>query len=56
MAVSAAGISPAHDTVIGPAVTARIRDTLELSDSYMLTLGLGKSTAHSVMAGARLAF
>jgi outer membrane autotransporter protein len=55
--VSAAGISPAHNTVIvGPAVTVRLRDALELTGNYTLTLGLGKSTAHSVLAGARIAF
>jgi hypothetical protein len=42
--------------IVGPAVTARLRDTLELIGNYTLTLGLGKSTAHGVMAGARLAF
>ena len=55
--IDAPSISAAHNTVIvGPALTARLRDTLELTGNYMLTLGLGKSTAHSVMAGARLAF
>jgi hypothetical protein len=42
--------------IVGPAVTARLRDTPELIGNYTLTLGLGKSTAHGVMAGARLAF
>jgi len=42
--------------IVGPAVTARLRDTLERIGNYTLTLGLGKSTAHTVMAGARLAF
>src|SRR6185312_3533535 len=55
--INALGISAAHNTVIvGPAVTARLRDKLELTGNYTLTLGLGKSTAHTVMAGARLAF
>ncbi|HEX3973958.1 MAG TPA: autotransporter domain-containing protein [Stellaceae bacterium] len=55
--IDALGISAAHNTVIvGPALTARLRDRLELTGNYMLTLGLGKSTAHSVMAGARLVF
>jgi outer membrane autotransporter protein len=55
--VSTAGIAPAHNTVIvGPAITARIRDTLELTGNYTLTLGLGKSTAHSVLVGGRIAF
>jgi len=56
-AVNAFGISGAHNTVIiGPAVTARLGDTLELTGDYTLTLGLGKSTAHTVIAGARAAF
>jgi hypothetical protein len=42
--------------IVGPAVTARLRDTMELTGNYTLTLGLGKSTAHAVMGGARLAF
>jgi outer membrane autotransporter protein len=55
--VSTAGIAPAHNTVIvGPAITARIGDTLELAGNYTLTLGLGKSTAHSVVFGGRVAF
>ncbi|HEX4195264.1 MAG TPA: autotransporter outer membrane beta-barrel domain-containing protein [Stellaceae bacterium] len=55
--INALGVAAARNTVIvGPALTARLRDTLELTGNYMLTLGLGKSTAHSVMAGARLAF
>ncbi|HWE74463.1 MAG TPA: autotransporter outer membrane beta-barrel domain-containing protein [Stellaceae bacterium] len=55
--INALSTSAAHNTVIvGPAVTARLRQSLELTANYTLTLGLGKSTAHSVMAGARLAF
>jgi outer membrane autotransporter protein len=55
--IDALGISAAHNTVIvGPTLTARLRDTVELTGNYLLTLGLGKSTAHSVMAGARLSF
>ncbi len=55
--INTLGVSAAHNTVIvGPAVAARLRDTVELTGNYTLMLGLGKSTAHSVMAGARLAF
>jgi outer membrane autotransporter protein len=56
-AVEALGVSAAHNTVIiGPAVTARLGDSLELTGDYKLTLGLGKSTAQTVIAGARAAF
>lgn len=56
-AVNALGISAAHNTVIlGPAVTARLGDTFELTRDYQLTLGLGESIGHTVIADARAAF
>jgi outer membrane autotransporter protein len=56
-AVNAIGVSAAHNTVIvGSALTVRLDDALEFTGDYQLTLGLGKSTGHTVIAGARATF
>jgi outer membrane autotransporter protein len=50
----AAPVTPARNTlVLGPNVTMQATDELQLYADYKATLGLGKSTGHTVFVGAR---
>jgi outer membrane autotransporter protein len=53
----ATSVTPARNTLaLGPAVTVQANDILQLYVDYKATLGLGKSTGHTVFAGARYDF
>lgn len=50
----AAPVTPARNTlVLGPNVTVQATDELQLYAHYKATLGLGKSTGHTIFVGAR---
>jgi outer membrane autotransporter protein len=52
--VPASAITPAHNTVtLGPSVTLRLNNNVNLFADYKLAIGVGKSTDHVIAAGAR---
>ena len=56
-ATPAVSVTPARNTVtLGPTVTVQATDMLQVYADYKSTLGLGKSTGHTIFVGARYDF